>query len=66
VEGDLVRPDGSAPFSPVLPGGGAAGLYSIVGVEELLELAARTVPLAREASACAAGNHRVNEPVEAG
>jgi hypothetical protein len=27
----LVRPDGSAPFSPVLAGGAAAGIHSLVG-----------------------------------
>jgi hypothetical protein len=34
----LVRPDASPLFSPTLPGGAAAGLYSLVGEEELLEL----------------------------
>jgi hypothetical protein len=34
----LVRPDGSALFSSTLPGGTAAGLYSLAGGEELLEL----------------------------
>lgn len=38
---DLARADGTPLFSPVLPGGQAAGLYSIVGTEELLELAWR-------------------------
>ena len=37
----LARTDGSPIFSPVLPGGGAAGLYSLAGGEELLELAWR-------------------------
>jgi hypothetical protein len=37
----LVRADGSALFSPVLPGGQAAGLFSITGEEELLELSWR-------------------------
>jgi hypothetical protein len=37
----LTRDDGTPLFSPVLPGGQAAGLYSIVGTEELLELAWR-------------------------
>jgi len=37
----LARPDGSPLFSPTLPGGAAAGLSSIAGVEELLELAWR-------------------------
>lgn len=34
----LARPDGSALFMPVLPGGQAAGLWSLVGQDELLEL----------------------------
>ncbi len=34
----LARPDGSPVFSPQLPGGEAAGLHSLVGAEELLEL----------------------------
>lgn len=37
----LAREDGSPLFAPVLPGGQAAGLYSIVGTEELVELAWR-------------------------
>jgi len=36
--GPLARADGSALFLPVLPGGQAAGLWSLVGQEELLEL----------------------------
>lgn len=32
------RPDGSALFTPVLAGGAQAGLYSVTGMEELLEL----------------------------
>jgi hypothetical protein len=38
---NLVREDGTALFSPTLPGGSAAGLASLVGQEELLELAWR-------------------------
>jgi hypothetical protein len=34
----LVRHDGAPLFAPTLPGGGAAGLHSIAGEEELLEL----------------------------
>jgi hypothetical protein len=34
----LSRTDGSALFSPTLPGGSAAGLFSLAGGEELLEL----------------------------
>jgi hypothetical protein len=37
----LVRADGSQLFAPALPGGAAAGLASVVGAEELLELAWR-------------------------
>jgi hypothetical protein len=44
--GRLERPDGSPLFSPVLAGGDAAGLYSLVGGEELLELGWRTRTLA--------------------
>jgi hypothetical protein len=38
----LVRPDGTPLFSPLLSGGTAAGLYSLAGGEELLELGWRT------------------------
>jgi hypothetical protein len=65
-EVDLARLDGSAIFSPVLPGGEAAGLYSIVGGEELLELAARAAPLIDAAHECAGASHRPHEPVEIG
>jgi hypothetical protein len=34
----LVRPDGTALFAPVLEGGAQAGLYTLAGAEELLEL----------------------------
>jgi hypothetical protein len=37
----LARPDGSALFAPLLPGGAAAGLKSLAGGEELLELGYR-------------------------
>lgn len=63
-EGPLERADGSALFAPVLPGAAAAGLYSLVGGEELLELAARTVPLLLEASACAGAARRPHQPVD--
>jgi hypothetical protein len=63
-EGDLMRTDGSPLFAPVLPGGEAAGLHSIVGGEELLELAARTVALLEEARSCAGDRHRPHEPVD--
>lgn len=38
----LTRADGTPTFSPALPGGDAAGLHSLVGADELLELAFRT------------------------
>ena len=41
----LARPDGSPLFSSTLPGGAAAGLYSLVGEEELLELGWRVAQL---------------------
>jgi hypothetical protein len=47
---ELVRPDGSPLFSPLLPGGHAASLYSLAGAEELLELGWRTRALAAEPS----------------
>lgn len=49
--GALERPDGTRLFSPVLPGGHSAGLFSIVGGEELLELGWRTRALANSLSA---------------
>jgi hypothetical protein len=39
--GVLARVDGSAPYSPTLAGGAAAGLRSLAGAEELLDLAWR-------------------------
>jgi hypothetical protein len=39
---ELRRPDGTPLFAPVLAGGQAARLYSLVGAEELLELGWRT------------------------
>jgi len=41
----LAREGGAPLFAPVLPGGEAAGLHSIVGQQELVELAARTTAL---------------------
>ena len=48
--GRLARPDGSPLFAPVLDGGATAGLASITGGEELLELGWRAWSLARERS----------------
>jgi hypothetical protein len=42
----LARSDGSALFAPTLPGGAAAGLFSLSGEEELLDLGWRTQQLA--------------------
>ena len=47
--GRPARADGSALFAPTLPGGKAAGLHSITGEEELLELGWRTTGLAAAA-----------------
>ena len=41
----LSRPDGSALFASTLPGGAAAGIYSLAGGEELLELGWRVSAL---------------------
>ncbi len=38
---DLTRPDGAPPFAPVLPGGAAAGLFSLTTPDELLALIER-------------------------
>lgn len=62
--GELAREDGSPLFSPVLPGGAPAGLSSLVGSEEILELAARTVASAAEAVACEGAAHRPHSPTE--
>lgn len=62
-EPNLARADGAALFAPVLPGGAEAGLFSIVGGEELLELGARCVPLLAEAVSCAGPAHRPHQPV---
>lgn len=47
----LVRPDGTELFSPTLPGGAAARLFSLAGGEELLELGWRTRTLLVPSSA---------------
>ena len=46
----LARPDGTPLFAPTLAGGKAAGLFSLAGAEELLELGWRTRALATELS----------------
>jgi hypothetical protein len=47
----LTREDGTALFTPALPGAARAGLRSIIGEEELLELGWRTQGLAAAPSA---------------
>jgi hypothetical protein len=47
----LIRADGSPLFSPTLQGGAAAGLFSLAGGEELLELGWRTRTLLEPSSA---------------
>lgn len=47
----LAREDGSRLFAPLMSGGAAAGLHSIAGLEELLELGWRGRAAARRASA---------------
>jgi hypothetical protein len=49
------RPDGGAPFSPVLAGGTAAGIHSLVGPEELVDLAGRLLVFVSEPSAARSG-----------
>jgi hypothetical protein len=49
----LARADGTALFAPTLTGGAAAGLHSITGEEELLELGWRTTGLAAAAAGAA-------------
>lgn len=63
-EAALAREDGSPLFAPVLPGGAAAGLYSIAGGEELMELANRSIPLAVEARACIGPAHKPHQPID--
>lgn len=63
---ELARPDGSPLFSPVLSGGAAAGLFSITGGEELLELGARSMTIAADAVACAGIPHRAHHALEVG
>jgi hypothetical protein len=47
----LERPDGTELFAPTLAGGKAAGLFSITGEEELLDLGWRTRTVVAEAAA---------------
>ena len=50
------RAKGSAPFSSVLPGGEAAGLYSIAGTNELIELGWRSQALEHQPGTAAAAH----------
>jgi hypothetical protein len=50
----LARPDGARLFDSVLPGGEAAGLHSLAGTDELLELGWRLRGLGRALAAAAA------------
>ena len=59
----LERADGRPLFAPLLDGGDAAGLRSLVGEEEVLELAARTTALAAEMTRCVGPAHRPNDPL---
>jgi hypothetical protein len=51
----LVRADGSPVFAPVLAGGSAAGIHSLVGPEELVELAGRLLVFVAEPSTAHSG-----------
>ncbi|HEX5387507.1 MAG TPA: hypothetical protein VFW66_12440 [Gemmatimonadales bacterium] len=55
------RPDGTPLFAPILPGGEAAGLHSIAGAEELLELAWRERERESEAEDRPAGSAGAND-----
>ncbi len=56
----LTRPDGTSVFSPTLSGGAAAGLFSLAGEEELLELGWRVIEL--EAGSGELGANRSEQP----
>ncbi|HEX9165985.1 MAG TPA: hypothetical protein VF862_08750 [Gemmatimonadales bacterium] len=45
--GELSRPDGTPLFGPVMEGGSEAGLHSLTGMEELLELGWRAAGMGR-------------------
>ncbi len=62
----LERSDGSPTFAPVLPGGEAAGLFSVAGEPELLELGARARLVVAEAVACAEPDRRAHQALEVG
>ncbi|HSR93049.1 MAG TPA: hypothetical protein VLK88_17215 [Gemmatimonadales bacterium] len=58
------REDGSSPFSPVMAGGASARLASLVGQEELLELAARTAAAVGEVVRRLGAGNRPHAPIE--
>lgn len=64
--GEGPRSDGRAPFAPVLPGGEAAGLFSLVGEDDLLELGSRALGIVAEAADCAGPGRRAHHAVEVG
>ncbi len=52
---ESARPDGSAIFTPVLPGGAAAQLFSVDGAGELIELGARAMSVAEKSESSPGG-----------
>jgi len=58
------REDGSALFSPVMAGGSSAQLASLVGQEELLELAARSATAVADAVRRIGAENRPSAPIE--
>jgi hypothetical protein len=58
----LARDDGSRLFEPTLPGGKAAGLFSITGMEELLELGWQTKELGLRSQESGATDSSAQEP----
>jgi len=59
------RESGEPLFAPVMTGGAAAGLHSIIGEGELIELAARSLPLVSDLYQCAGASHRPHQVHEA-
>jgi hypothetical protein len=52
----LVRPDGTALFAPLIPGGAEAGLHTLAGAEELLELGWRMRGASKDGAPNAGGD----------
>jgi hypothetical protein len=63
-ESPVEREPGTPLFSPAMAGGGPAGLHSIVGEGELVELAARALPLVAEAGHCAGPARKPHQVLE--